>query len=214
MKVYFISGLGADSRMFKHIRLPEGYEMVHLDWLKPVPGETLGEYAVRMAGRIDRSEPFALLGLSFGGMLASEIAQRYGVAKTILVSSVPLPRHLPFYFHIGGRIWLHRLLPVSLIKSAALIKRLFSPETREDKELLWQVIKESDNDFIRWAMDAIVRWNGGSASFPYIHIHGTRDEVLPVRYTAPTHRIPRAGHLMVMNRADELNGIIREYLLT
>lgn len=214
MKVYFISGLAADGRLFKNIRLPEGFELVHLDWLKPARNETLGDYAVRMAERIDRSEPFGLLGLSLGGMLVTEIARRYPVAKTILISSVPSPRHLPFYFHIGGRIWLHRLLPVQLIKSATITKHFFSAETPEDKEILRQTIRESDNYFIRWAMDAIVRWKGEDASFPHIHIHGTRDEILPVRYTTPTHRIPGAGHLMVMNRSEELNRIIGEYLLT
>jgi hypothetical protein len=35
MNVYFISGLAGDSRVFKHVRLPQGYEMVHLDWINP-----------------------------------------------------------------------------------------------------------------------------------------------------------------------------------
>ena len=40
MKVYFVSGLAADSRVFKHIRVPAGFEMVHLEWLPPLANET------------------------------------------------------------------------------------------------------------------------------------------------------------------------------
>lgn len=214
MKVYFISGLAADSRVFKHIGVPAGYEIVHLDWLTPLAGETVGAYAMRMAERIDTREPFALLGLSFGGMLATEIALKYPPAKTILLCSVPHYRHLPAYYRLAGITHLHKLLPVALLKKAAIMKRLFTTETPEDKEMLKQLIKDSDDHFIRWAVDAIVKWRGGDASFAHIHIHGTRDEVLPVRFTNPTHKIPGAGHLLVMNRAEEVNRIIAEYLLT
>jgi len=212
MKVYFISGLAADSRVFKYIEVPEGYEIVHLDWLKPAPHETVGAYAMRMAERIDRKEPFALLGLSFGGMLATEIALQYPPVKTILLSSVPHYKHLPGYYRAAGVTGMHKLLPVAFLKKAAVLKRLFTTETDEDKEMLRQLIRDSDDHFIRWAIDAIVRWKGGDASFPHIHIHGTRDEVLPLRFTSPTHKIPGAGHLLVMNRAEELNRIIAGYL--
>ncbi len=212
MKVYFISGLAADRRVFKHIRLPEGYEIVHLDWLPPHAKETLYDYAMRMSEGIDTSRPFGLLGLSFGGMLVVEIAQKYAPEKMILISSVPAYRQLPGYFHFAGRLGLQKLIPVALVKKASLMKRLFTAETSEDKEMLRSLIRDSDNHFIYWAMDAILRWRGEGTSLSYIHIHGTRDEVLPIRFTKPTHRISKAGHLMIMNRAEEVNQIIADYL--
>src|SRR6478752_103643 len=98
MKVYFISGLAADSRVFHHIRLAEEHEMVHLQWIEPVVNETLGSYAERLAEKIDTAEPFALVGLSMGGMIAAEIAQTYKPVSTILISSIPCSLHLPTYF--------------------------------------------------------------------------------------------------------------------
>ncbi|RYD69520.1 MAG: hypothetical protein EOP53_27030, partial [Sphingobacteriales bacterium] len=64
MKVYFISGLAADCRVFKRIQLPAGFESVYLDWIPPLPNESLQSYAMRMAESIDTNEPFALVGLS------------------------------------------------------------------------------------------------------------------------------------------------------
>src|SRR6266487_4519719 len=98
MKVYFISGLAADKRVFKHIQLPPGFEAVHLDWISPQKDESLANYALRLADNINRNEPFALVGLSFGGMLATEIAKRYHPAATILISSVPVSTQLPGYY--------------------------------------------------------------------------------------------------------------------
>ncbi|MFT3824600.1 MAG: alpha/beta hydrolase [Chitinophagaceae bacterium] len=212
MKVYFISGLAADRRVFKHIRLPEGYEAVYLDWIDPQPGESLGDYALRLALPIDTTEPFALIGLSMGGMIATEISKRLDSSALVLISSVPLASHLPGYFRIAATLRLHKVVPIGLVKASAKMKRLFTVETNEDKIMLRQIIQDSDNRFIRWAMDAILKWKNDQLPVVYTHIHGTRDEVLPLRFTRPTHIIKKAGHLMVMTNAREVNRIIADTL--
>ena len=77
MTAYFISGIGADYRMFTHIRLPEGYQAVYIHWIPPKKKEPLGAYASRLIAQIDTAEPFVLIGLSLGGIMAVEIAKRY-----------------------------------------------------------------------------------------------------------------------------------------
>ncbi|HYF31303.1 MAG TPA: alpha/beta hydrolase [Chitinophagaceae bacterium] len=214
MKVYFIAGLGADCRVFRHIRLPEGFEAVHLDWIKPLKGESLHEYGMRLAERIDTSEPFAMVGLSMGGMLSIEIAKQHHPIVTILISSVPCSRHLPGYFKVAGKLKLHRIVPVSLLKKASIIKRFFTAEKDEDKKLLRQLIDETDPAFVSWALDAVVKWQCEAFDGHYIQIHGRKDFILPIRFTKPTHVITSAGHLMVMTKAPEINRIITETLLT
>jgi pimeloyl-ACP methyl ester carboxylesterase len=213
MKVYFISGLAADKRVFKHIQLPHGFEAVYLDWISPEKDETLEAYALRLAAKINREEPFALVGLSFGGMLATEIAKQYHPAATILISSVPVSAQLPGYYRIAGKLGLHKILPVSLIKSSAATKRLFSREPVEDKKLLWQIIHDSDTGLIRWSMEAILNWQNETIPQPVWHIHGTNDEILPVRYTHPTHTIPKEGHMLIMTRPDVVNEILAKALI-
>ncbi len=212
MKVYFIPGLGADKRVFRHIELPAGFEIVHIEWLTPQPGETLQHYAKRLSEAIEQESPFGLVGLSFGGMLAAEISKLVKPAKTILIASAPSAVNLPPYFKMGARLQLHKLLPVSLFKNASLAKRLFSTETSEDKELLRTIIRETDPVFLRWAMGAILYWEPNPAPPEISHIHGTSDHVLPIRYLQPTHRIEGGGHLMVMNRAGEVNRVLGEIL--
>lgn len=73
MKLYCISGLGANQKAFKFLKFPDGIEPVFIEWLIPERGETLVHYTQRMAKNIDTSEDFALLGLSFGGIIVQEM---------------------------------------------------------------------------------------------------------------------------------------------
>ena len=212
MKVYFISGLAADRRVFRNIRLPEGYETVYLDWIKQIPDESLESYAARLAKKINTTEKFALVGLSMGGMIASEIAKVYHPQITILISSVPVYNHFPRRFRLARMLNMHRVIPVSMFKSASVIKRLFAPESREDKHRLLQLVRESDPAFIKWALGAILHWKNETVPEPMAHIHGSKDEILPVKYTSPTHIITKGTHLMVMNRASEVNKLLKDLL--
>jgi pimeloyl-ACP methyl ester carboxylesterase len=212
MKVYFISGLAADKRVFKYIQLPTGCEAVHLDWIVPQKEDTLVSYALRLAEKINRDEPFALVGLSFGGMLATEIANQYKPAATILISSVPVANQLPGYFRMAGKMKLHKLVPVSLLKSSAATKRFFTREKNDDKKLLWEIINESDSSLIRWSIDAILNWQNKTIPQPVWHIHGTRDEILPIRFTQPTHTISKQGHMLVMTCPGVVNDILAKAL--
>jgi len=212
VKAYFISGMAADERVFKYVRLPDGCEIVHLTWIKPQKDESLTSYATRMTERIDQSQPFALVGLSFGGMLVTEIAKQTNPVKTILISSIPLSAHLPRYFRVAAALRLHKIVPIRLIKVSARLKRFITNETSEDKKLLWEIINSSDPAFIRWSMTAVLNWKNEVLPPSVVQIHGTRDEVLPVRYTKPTHIIPRGGHLLVMSRPQEVNALLQQCL--
>lgn len=212
MKVYFISGLAADKRVFKYIRVPSNCEIIHLNWIEPQKKETLTAYAIRLAQGINADEPFAVVGLSMGGMIAIEIARHYHPSKTVLISSITCSQQLPVHLKWAGKMRLHKIMPIRFVKSAAIMKRLFTAETKDDKETLRQIIRDSDSKFIKWAMGAILFWDNTEPPASYIHIHGTKDEVLPLRRTQPTHIISDGGHLMVMTRAEEINKILLEVL--
>ena len=78
--------------------------------------------------------------------------------------------------------------------------------------MLKAMIRRTDVGFIRWALEAILNWKNEEASQNLVHIHGTHDEILPKRFTKPTHMIHKGGHLMILNRAAEINRILAEVL--
>ncbi len=212
MKVYFISGLAADSRVFKYIKLPEGFEAIYLDWITPAKNETLESYALRLAAPIDSREPFALVGLSMGGMIAAEITKTLKPEACVLLCSVPTYKHFPTHFKWAYVLRLHRLLPVSVIKLASILKRGFTADNKADQQLIRLVIRDSDPKFIRWAMHAILSWRNETIPDSLWHIHGSKDEILPIRYTRPTHTVKGGNHLMIMSKAPELNVFLEEVL--
>lgn len=65
MKIYVISGLGADYKVLERLVFPEQHEVVFINWLVPKRDEEFADYVNRMAEFVDDSEPFYLLGYSF-----------------------------------------------------------------------------------------------------------------------------------------------------
>lgn len=213
MNVYFISGLGADSRIFKNLKLPSNCKPVYLDWIKPKPNEPLANYAIRLSESIDASQPFSLIGLSLGGMIAVEIAKVHHPQNVILISSIPCIQCLPKYYRFGGFMRLHKIIPVYFFKKASFIKRFFTSETSNDKRLVREMIRNCDASFISWGMCAILNWNNKEVPQNLVHIHGSGDFILPKRFAKPTHVIHKGGHLMILNRAEEINCILRQVLM-
>ncbi len=212
MKVYFIPGIGADYRLFLHLRLPEGYEPAYLHWIPPIKREALSDYAYRLAQQIDTSEPFVVAGLSLGGIMAVEIAKRIPPACTILISSVPISDDLPKLYRIAGALQLGRLIPASLLKFGAIIKHSIWMRTAAGRRLMRQVIRAGDNRFIRWALSAVLKWRNHTIPQPFYHIHGSRDEVFPIRLTTPTHIVPKGGHMFLITHPEAVTNFLHEIL--
>ena len=212
MKAYFISGLGADKKAFQRIKLPAGYEPVYLDWITPEKEESLNNYARRFSSLIKNDDAFILIGLSFGGMLASEIARLRNPMKTIIISSIACANELPWYFKRAGRMGLHKAVPVRLLKAGTILKNMMGAASKEDKAIIINYAKHADPVLVRWSLHAIVNWDQCERLPGIIHLHGSKDLMLPVKYTHPDYIIKDGGHLMVFNKADELNRILNEVL--
>lgn len=213
MKAYCISGLGADERIFCNLHFPDVLEPVYLKWIKPEPNEALEHYALRLSEKIEDKEPYVLIGLSLGGMLAVEISKKKHPLATILISSVATSSELPGWYRWAGQVGLHKLLPAGLYKTASFLKRYFTTESSESKKLVQQLIRESDPEFIRWGVNAIVGWKNEEVPDAVYRIHGTKDEILPLKVQEGIQAIPGGKHLMILDRAGEINPML-EYICT
>lgn len=207
MKVYFISGLGADDRVFRQLSLP-GIEPVYLNWIPPVKNETIESYAGRMAERITEPDP-VIVGLSFGGMIGMEIAKLIPVKKLILISSAKGEKELPPYFLMGRSIPLYKLFPVRLNNfTAPIFFYLFGIKNKEQKKNLEKMINNCPEDFNRWAMDKVVNWTNKEYATHVIHIHGNADHLLPYRYVKADHTIEKGTHFMIVENANEISALL------
>ena len=210
MKIYFISGIAADGRLFRRIHLPAGFEAVYLNWIKPFHDEPLDHYSLRLAEKINVHEPFVLVGTSLGGIVATEIALKYKPLAVIIIGSVPTVSQLPKYYRIVEKLKLYKIIPGSLYNFSAKVKHYFTREDPEDKKVIIQMISETDPDFIKWGIQAILQWRNTETPKSLYHIHGTRDEVFPYAYTSPDYTIHKGDHVIVITRAEEVNRILAE----
>jgi pimeloyl-ACP methyl ester carboxylesterase len=212
MNVYFIPGLGADHRLFTHLRLPEGHQPAYIYWIPPHKDEKLNDYAGRLAEQIDHTKPFILVGISLGGILAVEIAKRYPPVSTIIISSIPVTAHLPKYYQLAHRLGLGKLVPASFLKMASAIKHSLTMRSPHNRKLMRDIIRSGDDHFIHWALNAVLEWDNSTIPQPLFHIHGTRDEIFPISLTKPTHIIPKGRHMLSISRPDTVNKIFREII--
>ncbi|MBW4467827.1 MAG: alpha/beta hydrolase [Pegethrix bostrychoides GSE-TBD4-15B] len=205
--IYLVSGLGADERVFQMLKL-EGYRPVHVRWLKPERGESLADYAQRLTAQIPAAEP-VLVGLSFGGIVAVEIAKQIAVKQVVLISSVKDRSEVPFYFKLFRWLPIHRILPFkSLLWAGYLIAYwLFSIECLEERRLLKSILLDTDPHFLKWALHRVVIWDNEVHPAHLHQIHGSSDRIFPIRYIDPEF-VLEGGHLMVVNRASQVSTLI------
>lgn len=204
-----ISGLGSDAAIFKNLTFSKEVNIHYLDWIPPKAKESLRTYALRMAEAINRSVPFAIIGLSFGGMLATEMATVLHPQLTVLVSSVPTKLQLPWYYRVFERMRINKLIPVFKPKTAPrFIASFFGVETRDDYECFQQLLKRANPRFTKWAIDSILKWDRTDIPAGLIRIHGGKDKVLPLGNDKVDYLIRDGSHFMIFNRADEISKIL------
>jgi esterase/lipase len=209
--LYIFSGLGADERVFKLMDF-NGFNPVFMKWENPISGETMESYAKRISTNITTPKP-NILGLSFGGLMAIEVAKQMETDKIVLIASAKTRSEIPFYYRTIGLLGLHKLLPTSVQKQSNFITNwLFGAKSDSDKKLLKQILKDTDPIFLRWAVDKVVSWKNEIVLHNIFHIHGTSDKILPLKFVDCDIEIKNGGHLMTMDKAAEISKIIKQHL--
>ncbi|AMR33324.1 hypothetical protein A0256_18815 [Mucilaginibacter sp. PAMC 26640] len=93
-RVFLLSGMGADSRLYKNIVLPVGFDGIAMDWISPAQTDSLATYATKLILYFHIQPGDVVIGNSLGGMIAVEIAKQVKLVKVILISSIKKSRKL------------------------------------------------------------------------------------------------------------------------
>jgi pimeloyl-ACP methyl ester carboxylesterase len=210
-KIYCISGMGCDHRVFKRLQVP-GYQLVAVPWVPYDEQDTLVSYAAKMAKGISDEGEIILLGLSFGGMLATEICKIRPVKQLILISSAKTYKELPEPGALGRYIVAHKLIPsfcFAIPNRLLMAMRGIVPLTEKLSANSFTAI---NGRFMQWALKMVLEWHNTEVPANAAHIHGTMDVVIPGRNVQATHRIKNGIHLMVFSRAAEVSRMIAKVL--
>ena len=212
MTIYFVPGLANDKRIFKNLSEElKDYKLVFLEHLEILHlEETISQYAARL---IQHHKFFdvesVIVGMSLGGLIAIEMAKILHFKKVFLISTVKHKSEFPLIIRLGSKLKIH--LPPKLIKyTIKPISILLKATNRTGAEYISKIINDSNDQHMIWAQKAVVKWDNNLIPDNYIHIHGTKDEIFPIKCVKPTHKIENGTHYMVMDRAKEIAEIIKK----
>jgi pimeloyl-ACP methyl ester carboxylesterase len=208
--IYCISGLGADFRIFSKLKIND--VVLHpIEWQVPDTRDTMASFAQKLTKQIKHPDP-VLLGVSFGGMLATEMCKIIPVKKTIIISSGKHRLELPVYMRAAGSLRLHKAIPYWLVTRSNVLNRfIFDARSREEELYLKQMmLKDTDTIFIKRSVNMILNWQRCTCDAPVVHVHGKRDKLLLPGYIKADYWIKDGGHFMVWNMADEISAIIQK----
>ena len=212
--VYFMPGLAASPSIFENINLDENEFEVHLlEWKIPHKGETLQEYAKRMTEEIKHENP-VLIGVSFGGILVQEMNRIIKVRKTIIISSVKSNTEFPRRMKFAKLTKIYKLFPTSIIKNIEdyIPDSINQKYLKGRKELYKMYLSVRDKLYLEWSLEQVILWNRETPDPDVIHIHGSKDEVFPIKYIQNCIVLEKGTHIMIINRYKWLNEKLPELL--
>ena len=211
-KIFLLSGLGADERLFKHIDL-SGFDVVNVAYFDPAAGDSLTTYATKLISQYNITPNSNLIGVSLGGMLTVEIAHQIALKKAIIMSSIKSINEAPSYFAFFRSVPIYKLIPGQLMVSAGfLFKPFFFKQMGGESQLFNLMLKNSSPLFLKWAMHAVLNWKASAPQTKIHHFIGDADLVFNYRKISDATVIEGGDHMMVFTKGKELSALVRGVL--
>ncbi|PIE50647.1 MAG: hypothetical protein CSA38_02455 [Flavobacteriales bacterium] len=210
MKLYVISGLGADFKVLERINFPKNLEVVFLQWLVPHQEEEWEHYIERMAESIDKTEPFCLLGYSFGGIVVQEIHKRYKAEKVVILGSIKSDKEKSPLIKAGEITKIPRIIPKTAFNDKgvvmySLLRKIFDSKTPG----VLQYFRMKDPYYLKWSIIKISEWKFEKLP-DIIQIMGDKDIVFPIKLSQPEYIIKGGTHLFPATKYKKVSKILEE----
>ncbi|QDU55841.1 alpha/beta fold hydrolase [Aeoliella mucimassa] len=178
----------------------------HVEYPSVERGERLGEFAARVADSLPQAS--ILVGTSFGGVLAQQIASILPTRACILISSIRGPHQLPFFYRLGrlvGHAGTMRVLGAASGLGSTLPSRFHHRWRASVGRLsLWH----------HWAMASLCTWNPPAPAMlpPICQIHGTCDTTFPIRHIDADVVVQGGRHALPVSHPQEVLQAIHCYV--
>lgn len=211
--VYLFPGEGSDERIFSKISFDTNYRVVHVSLPAPEEGARMKEYAMAISPQIDTSGSYIFIGVSFGGMICSELADYMKPKKIIIISSAKCRSELPHRYRFQRIIPINKLIPEKLVKSGArFLQPIVEPDRDLHAEIFNSMLASKSPTYYKRTVNLILNWKRDKPHSNIIHIHGTNDHTLPIRNIKADYVIEGGSHMMTLTRGKEINALIQTIL--
>jgi len=212
--VYFLPGLAANSLIFERIKLQESIFEIHLvDWEMPKKNENLLGYAKRMAELVTLPKA-VLIGVSFGGVLAQEMALFLDLRKLIIISSVKSNLELSLTMKIAKTTKAYKLMPTGLFQNIDLLPKFsFGNVLKQRIKLYQKYLSVLEKTYLDWAIEQMVLWDRVEVDKNVIHIHGDADAIFPIKNIRNFIVVKGGTHIMILSKYKWFNENLPKIIL-
>lgn len=211
--VYLIPGQGSDHRVFKNFVLDSTFEIRHIEYVTPEEGMNMSNYALLLSQQIDTNEPFVLVGVSLGGMLATEMNDFLEPEQTIVISTAKTREELPWQYKFQRKLPIYRMFTgKALQKGAQIMQPLVEPDRKQEKETCKAMLSDKDPDFMKRTITMILEWDRPDYNPEIIHIHGNKDNTIPIRNVHYDYLLENGSHMMALTQGEVISRLINEIL--
>jgi hypothetical protein len=212
MKIYLISGLGADYKVLEKIKFPPHFEVVFIPWRVPNTNEDFHHYILRMSENINHQEDFCLLGYSFGGLVVQEIHKIFPAQKVIILGSIKSHLEKSKFIKLGQYTKIPQRLPLKIFNENnfhkyAFVRKLF--DSKNPKILEYFAVRNPY--YLKWSIEKIADWKHEEDP-NVIQILGDKDLVFPIKNSHPNFVIKGGTHLFPLTKAQEVSEILYQIL--
>jgi len=212
-RIYAIPGLAMQQGIFARLSLKLG--PIHpVNWLEPqASDESFDGYCQRMAAQMDTRYPIILIGMSFGGIVATRISQMIPIHQLILISSLKASTERPPIMSLGKYFPVYKLSTESgRTRTAKLWGPLFGLDDEETLDLCLPMFNAHSKRYWNWGVEQVIKWENETYPDHILHLHGDKDLIFPDRYLGAHVRIPGGDHFMVYKQAIEISEHINAVL--
>jgi hypothetical protein len=212
--IYLVPGLAAGPEIFENLKFSEDKFEVHfLEWKIPLAiEEPITEYAMRMCEDVKAAKP-VLIGVSFGGIMVQEMSKFLDTKKVILISSVKHHNELPKRFQMMQFTKAYKLFPAKIVANLEEYERYFFGKSLKKRVHVYKKYLSVRNQlYLNWSVKTIVEWKQKSETKNSVHIHGTKDQVFPIKNIENCIKIEGGSHVMIITKAKKLSKIIETIL--
>src|SRR5580698_6255930 len=200
-KIFLIPGMGADTRVYNNIDLPD-HEVVCVDWIEPHETDTLATYAQKLIYQYNITPGSIVIGNSLGGMIAIEIGKFIKLKKIILISSIKTIDEAPRYFNFFRALPIYKMVPSTLFNSLGFGIEFFVGKMEEGDKLLFKdMLKKSSHTFLKWSMRAVLAWRNTTIPPNVFQVIGDKDKVFPWQKQKYATVIKGGTHIMIFDKA-------------
>lgn len=193
-RLILLKGMNPDANVFSRLA-SEFSGAEHVEWPSIDSRSSMTDLAYELISRYHIDRDCSLVGVSFGGIIAQEIAAIVHCKLCVVISTMCQREELPAMGRFLGA------LPVGCIYKLCLYGAKFG---------LFRKHGALDEVWTSWVVSRVVAWNAPmiSSETKLIRIHGDRDRTFP-NGCSEADLVLNGGHLIIATHADKISEVIR-----